>query len=421
MLTYFSLTIREEFPANHPMLSPNWTPQWHAQQPQLPLAVRLIGGSVAAVQDLVEWMTSCCQQNTIVALRSVITCPVRYILAMDAVQRLGVEILVEEIPQLLIRLRHELFDVEVAGDLFSAGNNLLPEVADAVCHCVARYFFHGSLTRVENWMHLASLNLKFDDGVKAWLAPGVLNEGPDVINAWDLWNTKSALYPAAWYRPSSSFERLRPPLNQPSSQPAQQHSSYSWVPPTAYPPPPISGPMPPLFRQSSDPGWTGNPPAAPTAPPPPPPPPKPAEYRDGYQTYPDHRSHAQRTTYTTRCNYCQEVYPDVPGAFHQCATGHAYTLSSTPSPPPRSHSQSRFRRQYSFERSPSPRRSRSQRRRSYGQSTWDASYEPPRPGEYLRERRQLGLDHFVHFFVDEYGRERTVTKGGSMSVEGPPW
>lgn len=52
---------------------------------------------------------------------------------------------------------------------------------------------------------------------------------------------------------------------------------------------------------------------------------------------------------------------------------------------------------------------------------WDASYEPPRPGEYLRERRHFGPDCFMHYFVDEYGRERVVTKTDGLAQEERPW
>lgn len=271
------------------------------------------------------------------------------------------------------------------------------------------------------------MNLKFDDGVKAWLRPGALNEGPDIIGAWDLWTSKSGLsYPARWHRPSDagpSFERFRPPER-----------------PFGLPPPPSHGPVPPYFSETAsrpfpadpyrpDPfpqsrqhqrgPWKPEPPVAP-----PPPPPKPDAYRRHPPDYDGPAGFSRDPTYTVRCNYCQQVYPDIPGEMHRCTTGHAYPIASTPSPPPRERSYSHHRRvSYVGERprSPTPYPSQRERRHSPPGRDWDPSYEPPRPGEYLRERRQLGPDHFVHYFVDQYGRERVVTKGGDVSVEGRGW
>ena len=318
MLSYFSSVIREEFPANHPLLSN----QWPTYAYQAPVAVRLIGGSPTAVQDLVDWMGACCQQNTIVELRSVIRCPARYVLAMDGVRRLGIDILLEEIPQLLNRLRHELFDHDTVRQIFAAGQNLPPELAQAICHCIARYFYHGSLPEVDKWLHLATMNLMFDDGVKTWLTPGVLNEGPDTIDAWNLWNSKNARsYPARWHQPpfaGPSLERIRPPAPYHSGNftPHFTQQYPPWGPPH-HPPPAESWTHPPFGHN----------------PLPPPPPPKP----DAYRNYVDHnergRSRSRVPAYTMRCNYCQQVHPEVAGAPHQCTSGHAYTVSSTPSPP----------------------------------------------------------------------------------------
>ena len=72
-------------------------------------------------------------------------------------------------------------------------------------------------------------------------------------------------------------------------------------------------------------------------------------------------------------------------------------------------------------RSANPRTSSRQGRAPTPYPQWDPAYEPPRPGEYLRERQQIGPDHFLHFFVDEYGRERVVNKHGDVAVEERPW
>jgi hypothetical protein len=399
ILTYFSSTIREEFPANHPLL------QWSSHPQQVPTAVRLIGGSANAIKDLVEWMSACCHRNSIVPLRAVITCPARLTLAVDGIQRLGIDLLVEETSQLLSKLHHELFEVDTVIEIFAAGHNLPSEVANAICHCVARYFFHGSLPEIDKWMHLATMNLKFDDGVKAWLRPGALNEGPDVIGAGDLWTSRSALtYPARWYQTPSagpSYERLRPSTPYPPVYPPHQHHRGDSYPPAGY---------------TSTPGWHGT-----NAPPPPPP--KPDAYRQTPSSAHDPQKYSHLPVHTVRCIHCHQVY-SAADAHHRCNTGRAFTIDSTPSPPRRSYSHSQHERanyRYERPRSPSVSRSHSQRRFSHPEQDWDASYEPPQPGEYLRERRQLGPDHFVHFFTDQYGRERVVTKGGDVSVEGPRW
>ncbi|KPI37580.1 putative protein tag-76 [Cyphellophora attinorum] len=272
MLTYFSSTIREEFPASHPLLHSSPHPQ------QVPTAVRLIGGGANAIKDLVEWMSTCCHHKTIVPLRSVINCPARFVLAVDGIQRLRIDLLVEETSQLLSRLQYELFEVNTVVEIFAAGHNLPSEVANAICQCVARYFFHGSLPEIDKWLHLATMNLKFDDGVKAWLRPGALNEGPDMMGAWELWNSRSALtYPARWYQPpraGPSYERLRPSTPYPPVHPPHQRGPGDAYPSAGY---------------TSTPGWHG-----PDAPPSPPP--KPDAYRQRPNLAHDHHDYSDPPT-----------------------------------------------------------------------------------------------------------------------------
>lgn len=388
-------------------------------------------------------MTACCRQNTILPLRSTVACPVRYIIAMDGVQKLGIDLLSHELPNLLTRLSYEIFDVKAAGMIFLAGGAVLPEIIEAICHCIARYFFHGSLPEVGRWMTLARLNARFDQGVARWLAPGALNEGPDALGAWSLWQAKNpGAYPARWNH--SSWPRPAhlppwPPVFDEWRDAAAQRPPIQPLPPSSYPPDRID-----IHIGDSQAQWT------PYEPGPPPPPPKPEAYlprnaqyeRPGFAPdiygaarsyqppetwhphphYPRHDPQPPAPEYTVRCNYCQEIYPQSAAGLHQCRTGRAYTISDSPSPTepyrrPQRRSQSVRRgrslsrgRDYHF-----PHRSSSLRRH------WDPAYKPPRPGEYLHERRQVGPDHYLHFFIDEYGRERVVNKSDDVSVDELPW
>jgi hypothetical protein len=152
MLTYFSRTIREQFAADHPhLVGPSWSifryGPLHVVQP--PPYISLVRGDRLALIDLMEWMARCCQRDTVVGLRLVIECPVRYLLAMHSIETLGINLLADEVPMVVYRIGYEMFDVDVVSRVFSAGENLLPEIADALCLCIARYFFHASLPEVD--------------------------------------------------------------------------------------------------------------------------------------------------------------------------------------------------------------------------------------------------------------------------------
>jgi hypothetical protein len=501
MLTHFSSTIRQQFPDDTYVGHQQW-PQHNLQQGPYhtpPVAVRLVGGDGRSIIDLVNWMTECCRKNALLPLRTYLNCPVRHILAMDAVQKLGVEHLSHELPQIILRLQYELFDVRTVGRLLSAGEMVLPQIMDAICHCVARYFFHGSLPEVDRWMSLARLNARFDQGVGRWLAPGALQEGADVLGAADLWERKvPSVYPAAWrqhkppepahqmpYSYASPGEWPQAGMYQPAAQPPSHPNTYG---------PDIPSPHRCSHGPSSRFSHPHPPPSAPV-PPPPPLPPKPTAYdpacyasqepygspqaayesylphrsTDPYLHYPNfaappwsplnpqhHRPSSPVPDYTVRCRYCQEIHPQSAAAAHQCMTGRAYTVSDSTSPPLTYHQPHRasisghrgrsvsrnddlrgrsasrhdiFQNRWLPSQENDYRRSRSasvrdpshRRRASTPYPQWDAAYEPPQLGEYLRERRQIGPEHFLHFFVDEYGRERVVNKSGEMSMEERPW
>jgi hypothetical protein len=156
MLTYFSTTIREEYQRSS---GPTWIP------PKAPTRVRLIGGDSTAHLDLIHWMTSCCNQNTIVPLSSIIASPTRFILAMTSIHILGITLLQKERPALLQRLENEMLDIDTVGKVFASGDHVLPEIRSAICTCVAGYFFAGRLQDVDRWMHLGKMNRRFDEGI----------------------------------------------------------------------------------------------------------------------------------------------------------------------------------------------------------------------------------------------------------------
>ncbi|ETN43036.1 uncharacterized protein HMPREF1541_02194 [Cyphellophora europaea CBS 101466] len=435
MLTYFSSTIRQQIPINHSYLQPQQGQHWTSTSTHMPqpaaVSVRLIGGSSSPIIDLIEWMTACCRQNTLLPLRSVIECPVRYIFAVDGIKKLGVDLLANELPVLLARLRYEIFDVDTVGRVFASGNSVPPEILDAICHCLARYFFHGSLPEVDQWMYLARVNAKLDHGVSRWLAPGVLNEGPDTIGAWELWQAKTPIsYPSRWRE--VSWVGLNPSVGCSGSgerhydEPARPRSTS--LPPAAY------------YARHSD-GVSGHcrirTPAPVPVSTPPPPPPKPEAYRTwqphhrAYDFEPEAHQHhypryeplhhqrppSPKPEYTVHCSYCQAVFPQPSACTHQYSAGHACTVSDSPSPTPTFVPPRRRSRSVSRGRSPSPYERHGRRQSLNTHVDWDPAYEPPRPGEYLRGRRQIGPRHFLHHFVDEYGRERTVNKRDDLAME----
>lgn len=471
MLTYFSSTIRQQFPNESYHNHQHWPHSYPQPGPHRTsqTAVRLVGGDARAITDLLEWMAECCRKDALFSLQLSITCPVRYILALDVIQKLEIEILSWELPQTLARLRYELFDVRTVGRIFSARAAVLPEVAEAICHCVARYFFHGSLPEVDRWMSLARLNVNFDQGVAGWLSRG-LHEGPDTLGAGALWERKDpGSYRARWHQSSWTDHTpvaLYAPPSADWTRAATYHSSN--MPPCV--PDPRGGRIDIMLSHDYS-VPVPAPPLTQLHPGPLPPPPKPEAYyhppapfydpygvpSEAYEPMRPYRPsvptpHYPRAPsppleayetirsyhlpiygedypgpvlpdpeYTIRCTHCQRIHSYSTGISQCYATGgHAYTISDASSPPV-IYNQPR-RRSVSTHRGRS--RSQSDHRRSASdQRRWDPAdpaYEPPRPGEYLRERRQIGTEHFLHFFVDDFGRERVVNKGDCMLGSGVP-
>lgn len=258
MLTYFSSTIRKEYRVSIPPLSPPLASQTHDtwseghRQSQTyymasvsaPTRVRIIGGDPTAHLDMIHWMTSCCQQHTIIPLSSVIASPTRFILAMTSIRILAITMLDHELPNLVKRLENEMVDIDTAGRIFASGDNVLPEVRKSICTCIAGYFFAGRLQDIDRWMYLGKMNRRFDDGVCR-----VLGETGD-SNKLEIWKRKDAQ--AYYFRSmagsgeqgSSSFReeyaRRMPGRLPPSDVRVDQPENQPYAPAPRPPPPQIS-------------------------------------------------------------------------------------------------------------------------------------------------------------------------------------
>ena len=264
MLTYFCATIRDEHRASMRPPPPTWGAQahntwykgqhlshpFHMASSNPPTRVRLIGGDPTAHLDIIHWMTTCCHQNTIVPLSTIIASPTRFILAMTSVHILGITLLEEELPHLLRRLENEMLDIDTAGRVFASGDNVLPEIREAICTCVAGYFYAGRLQDVDRWMYLGRMNRRFDDGVCEVLE----RTGND--DKLKMWEVKS---PQRYAPPPG--EAYRPPVRGPLppehayAMPGAYPTSHVRIDhphsASAAPPPPTrpQGPFWPQYRQ----------------------------------------------------------------------------------------------------------------------------------------------------------------------------
>ncbi len=260
MLTYFSSAIRDERRRSVPPPPPSGAPQahqvWsegHSQNhsyymasSNAPSRVRLIGGDPTAHLDMIHWMTSCCHQNTIIPLSTIIASPTRFILAMASIRILGITILARELPQLLQRLENGMLDIDTAGRVFASGDNVLPEVRRSICTCIAGYFFAGRLQEVYRWMHLGKMNRRFDEGVGI-----VLNETRDTAKL-EIWRSKDAQrYASSIGEESQGRQQARNPDEQHIRMPGGfQYSNVRVDQPQTRPPP-----LPPAPPPAAVPGY----------------------------------------------------------------------------------------------------------------------------------------------------------------------
>lgn len=461
MLCYFSEGISEKHQGQFP-----FQPQFGFPNPynpyQLPFTqppvVRLTGGDPGSYTDLISWMTACCQANALIPLTHHITSPTRLIIAVTTSRLLRITCLHHELPALVAHLHHTLLPPENVEKLFSMGGNVLPEIRDAICLCVARQWCTGSLPEPERWVWAGKMNKKVDDGVAAVLKRA-RDEGGwgwgDVVNGWSRWVGKGDPFYAGMPGVGGAYGYGMP--YQAGYMPGPQYGFQQAYPGPAYhgyPPqfPPMPNAYPQYGAQAQAPMIWRSPPPAPlpeqstpaqqaqTGPPPVPTPPPPptertgrprsrASYRDRRprsHTRSRHRHHRRRSSSTSTESLLRHQTPRpqaatplhsatpqpqvLPGA-HAYRNPEWYPHPSHPGPRPPIFGQSpRVRMPY-------------QRYAGYGcgggpAHNPDSSFEAPQPGEVLRERRQIGPDHFVFYFVRPDGSERIVGKRDGMRMEG---
>lgn len=203
MLTYFSTTLRTDYENQSTQTLPRpcdcrrrlfhqgqshhaACPGYLIIPPKTPEVLAIVGGDTTSHRDVLQWMKTSCDGGNMVKLSSVVASPTRLILAMTSIEILNVEHLREELPQLINKLQNEMLDIETVGKIFASGDNVLPEVRDGICTCVAGYFYAGRLNNPGRWMYLAKMNRRFDEGVWRVLEMHGDMEGLDV------WQTKDA-------------------------------------------------------------------------------------------------------------------------------------------------------------------------------------------------------------------------------------
>jgi hypothetical protein len=204
MLIYFSSTLRDDYEQQRTQVTQKpcdcrqrWIhggqshqgacPGYITVPPKNPEVLRILGGDLTSHRDILQWMKTCCTGGSLVPLKSVISSPLRRILAMTSIEILGVERLTHELEPLFNRLQKELLDGETVSKVFASGDHVLPQIREAICACLAGNFFAGKLNNVDKWMNLARMNRRFDEGVRGFL---VGTGDPEVVDVWDTKNNQ---------------------------------------------------------------------------------------------------------------------------------------------------------------------------------------------------------------------------------------